>query len=172
MDFGATPGDETDDTAVVNTALAGCSQAGGGTVSVPAGVFFISREGLASPVLALPANTTLCGEGTVSSLRFSEGASASHFWRMLGNGPGGLWNLVMRDPHLDGGNTLTESKRGMPEQRHGIFLYDPTDSIGNILSQNDGNFLFTYVWRGRLHCRGALKSGFFSTDYTMVTACP
>jgi hypothetical protein len=133
VDFGATAGDETDDTAAVHRALSACAQAGGGTVYVPAGDFLISREGPVSPVLALPSNTTLCGEGAASTLRFPERASASNFWRMLGNGPGGLKNVVIRDLHLDGGNTHAEYKRGGPEQNHGIFLYDKTDSIENVL---------------------------------------
>jgi hypothetical protein len=83
-------------------------------VSVPTGDFLISREGPVSPVLALPSNTTLCGEGAASTLRFPERASASNFWRMLGNGPGGLKNVVIRDLHLDGGNTHVEYKRGAP----------------------------------------------------------
>ncbi len=79
VDFGATPGDATDDTAAVNKALSACNQTGDGTVYVTAGEFLISREGSLSPILTLPSHSSLCGEGAASILRFPERASASNF---------------------------------------------------------------------------------------------
>lgn len=132
VDYGATANDETDDTVAVAKTLAACGAAGGGTVFVPAGDFLISRQGSESPILVLPSNTTLCGEGAASTLRFPQRASQSNFWRMLGHGPEGLKNVVVRDLHLDGGNTHQSYQRGTPEQNHGIFLYAPKTTVENV----------------------------------------
>lgn len=132
VDFGATRGDETDDTVAVTKALAACGAAGGGTVFVPAGDFIISRQGAESPILVLPSNTILCGEGAASTLRFPQRASESNFWRMLGHGPEGVKNVVIRDLHLDGGNTHQAYAKGTPEQNHGIFLYAKDAVVENL----------------------------------------
>jgi len=133
VDYGATPADDTDDTAAVAKALAACGEAGGGTVFVPAGDFLISRQGAESPILVIPSDTTLSGEGAASILRFPKRASESNFWRMLGNGPDGAKNVVIRDLHLDGGNTHAAYGKGVPEQNHGIFLYSKEAKIENIV---------------------------------------
>lgn len=133
VDFGATGNDETDDTVAVSKALAACGEAGGGTVFVPAGDFTISRQGAESPILVLPSNTVLCGEGAASILRFPKRASESNFWRMLGHGPEGVKNVVIRDLHLEGGNTHQAYGKGTPEQNHGIFLYAKDSVVENLL---------------------------------------
>lgn len=132
VDFGASPNDETDDTVAVAKALAACGEAGGGTVFVPAGDFLISRVKPESPILAIPSNTVLCGEGAASTLRFPQRASESNFWRMLGHAPAGVRNVTIRDLHLDGGNTHRSYTRGTPEQNHGIFLYCPKGLVENV----------------------------------------
>jgi hypothetical protein len=132
VDYGATPNDETDDTAAVAKTLAACDAAGGGTVFVPAGTFVITRQGAESPILVVPSNTTLCGEGAASTLQFPKRASESNFWRMLGNAKEGGRNIVIRDLHLDGGNTHPAYVRGVPEHNHGIFLYAKEAVIENV----------------------------------------
>jgi hypothetical protein len=133
VEYGATPNDDADDTAAVSKALAACDKAGGGTVFVPAGDFQITRQGAESPILVVPSNTTLAGEGAASILRFPKRASESNFWRMLGNGPEGAKNVVIRDLHLDGGNTHTSYGKGVPEHNHGIFLYAKEAAIENVV---------------------------------------
>jgi hypothetical protein len=133
VDFGATPNDDDDDTAAVVKTLAACEKAGGGTVLVPAGTFVITRQGAESPILTVPSNTTLCGEGAASTLQFPQRASESNFWRMLGNGSAGARNIAIRDLHLDGGNTHTAYTKGVPEQNHGIFLYAKDATVENVL---------------------------------------
>ena len=132
VDDGATPNDDSDDTAAVNMALAKAGEAGGGTVFVPAGMFLISRQGSESPILIMPSNTTLCGEGAASTLQFPQNASESNFWRMLGHGPDGVRNLSIRDLRLDGGNTHPAYVKGVPEQNHGIFLYAKESIVENV----------------------------------------
>jgi hypothetical protein len=133
VDYGATPNDDVDDTVAVAKALAACGAAGGGTVFVPAGEFLITRQGAESPILAVPSNTTLAGEGAASTLRYPRRASESNFWRMLGNGPEGAKNIVIRDLHLDGGNTHTAYGKGVPEHNHGIFFYAKEAGVENVL---------------------------------------
>ena len=53
-DYGATAGDETDDSTAIENALAACGEAGGGTVFIPAGTFFLSRRNNESPILEVP----------------------------------------------------------------------------------------------------------------------
>jgi hypothetical protein len=136
VDYGATPNDDSDDTVAVGTALAACGAAGGGTVFVPAGKFIISRQGAESPILAVPSNTILTGEGAASTLHFPERASDSNFWRMLGHGPEGARNIVIRDLHLDGGNTHPAYVKGVPEHNHGIFLYAKGAIVENVVIEN------------------------------------
>lgn len=133
VDYGATPNDDTDDTVAIAKALAACDADGdGGTVFVPAGTFLITRQGTESPILSLPSNTILCGEGSASTLKFPERASESNFWRMLGHGPEGMRNVTIRDLHLDGGNTHPAYIKGVPEQNHGIFLYAKAAVVENV----------------------------------------
>jgi polygalacturonase len=132
VDYGAAPNDEGDDTAAIAKALAACGEAGGGTVFVPAGTFVVSRQGAESPILVVPSNTTLCGEGAASTLQFPKRASESNFWRMLGHAPAGVRNVVIRDLHLDGGNTHQAYGKGTPEQNHGIFLYCKDGMVENV----------------------------------------
>jgi len=133
VDYGATANDDQDDTVAVAKALAACKQAEGGTVFVPAGDFLISRQGVESPILVLPSNTVLCGEGASSTLRYPQRASESNFWRMLGHAPDGVKNVVVRDLRLDGGNTHQTYGNGTPEQNHGIFLYAKEALVENVL---------------------------------------
>ncbi|QDV45319.1 Poly(beta-D-mannuronate) C5 epimerase 1 [Stieleria neptunia] len=132
LDFGATADDESDDTAAIAKALAACGQEGGGIVYVPAGSFTVTRQGSESPILILPSDTILCGEGPASTLRFPKRASESNFWRMLGHGPEGVRNLTIRDLRLDGGNTHPAYAKGVPEQNHGIFLYAKQAIVENV----------------------------------------
>ncbi|MCA9115967.1 MAG: right-handed parallel beta-helix repeat-containing protein [Planctomycetaceae bacterium] len=132
-DYGATAGDQTDDTAAISKALQACGAAGGGTVHVPAGVWLVSRQGSESPILELPSNTTLSGEGTASILKFDPAVNQTNFWRMLGNGADGCRNVVVRDLHLDGSNTFRSYEPGKtPEHNHGIFLHSEKGVIENI----------------------------------------
>jgi len=133
VDYGATPNDDSDDTVAVSKALAACGEAGGGTVFVPAGKFVITRQGAESPILVVPSNTVLCGEGPASTLAYPQRASQSNFWRMLGHGPEGMSNVVIRDLHLEGGNTHPAYGKGVPEQNHGIFLYAKEGVVENVV---------------------------------------
>jgi hypothetical protein len=132
-EFGATPNDETDDTLAVRKALEACGQAGGGMVYVPAGIFVISRQGAESPILPIPSNTVVHGDGPVSTLKLAPGVAKSNFWRLLGNAPGETRNITVRDLRLDGSNTLTEYKKGVPEHNHGMFLYAKEGRVENVL---------------------------------------
>ena len=132
VDYGATPDDDTDDTVAIAKALAASDAVGGGTVFVPAGTFLITRQGAESPILMLPSNTILCGEGSASTLQFPKRASESNFWRMLGHGPEGMRNVTIRDLHLDGSNTHPAYFKGVPEQNHGIFLYAREAVVENV----------------------------------------
>ena len=69
--FGATPDDKSDDTAAIEDALTACGRAGGGTVFVPTGTFILSRRNSETPILEMPPNPTLRGEGTSSILKFA-----------------------------------------------------------------------------------------------------
>ena len=133
IDYGATPNDDSDDTVAVAKALAACGAVGGGTVFVPAGTFIITRQGAESPILMVPSNTTLCGEGAASILQYPKRASESNFWRMLGHGPEGVRNVTIRDLHLDGGNTHPAYVKGVPEHNHGIFLYAKEAIVENVV---------------------------------------
>lgn len=133
LEYGATPNDDTDDTVAVVKTLAACEAAGGGTVLVPAGTFIISRQGSESPILMIPSNTVLCGEGAASILQFPKRASESNFWRMLGHGPQGVRNVTIRDLHLDGGNTHKAYVKGVPEHNHGVFLYAKEALVENVV---------------------------------------
>lgn len=131
--FGATANDDTDDTAAIGAAVKACSEAGGGTVFVPAGTFIVARQASEDPIIAIPSNITLRGEGAASVLKFSERANQSNFWRMIGSPKGGCRNVTIRDLHLDGANTFPKYEKGKtPEQNHGIFLYSTDGVIENV----------------------------------------
>jgi hypothetical protein len=136
--FGATPDDETDDTAAIEDALTACGQAGGGTVFVPAGTFILSRRNSETPILEVPPDTTLRGEGTASILKFAAGANKSNFWRMIGAPvAGGTKNVVIRDLHLDGSNTHPKYVKGeTPEHNAGLWFYNKNHVIENVTVLN------------------------------------
>ena len=135
--FGATSGDNTDDTLSIIAALKQCSEAGGGAVFVPAGTFLVARQGSEDPIIAIPSNVTLRGEGAASVLKFAERANRTNFWRMVGAPKGGCRNVTIRDLHLDGSNTFPKYEKGKtPEQNHGIFLYSAEGVIENVSIQN------------------------------------
>lgn len=137
-EFGATSGDVTDDTQAIENALAACAEAGGGTVFVPAGTFILSRHGAESPILELPPNTTLRGEGTASTLKFASEVNQGNFWRMIGAPvKGGTKNVVIRDLHLDGANTHPRYVKGeTPEHNAGLWFYNKDHVIVNVTVLN------------------------------------
>ena len=136
--FGATPDDQTDDTTAIEDALSACAQAGGGTVFVPAGTFILSRRNNETPILEVPPNTTLRGEGTASTLKFASGVNQSNFWRMIGAPvDGGTRNVVIRDLHLDGSNTHPKYVKGeTPEHNAGLWFYNKDHVIENVTVVN------------------------------------
>jgi hypothetical protein len=130
--FGATADDATDDTKAINAALAACGDAGGGVVIVPKGTFVVSRQGSESPILEVPSNTTVCGRGDGSILKYSTGVNKSNFWRMLGAGKS-CRDITIRDLHLDGSNVHKRYVKGeTSEQNHGVFFYSKTGPIENV----------------------------------------
>ena len=137
-DFGATAGDQSDDTTAIENALTACADAGGGTVLVPAGTFILSRRDSESPILEIPPNTTLRGEGTASILKFAAEVNQSNFWRMIGAPiKGGTKNVVIRDLHLDGSNTHPEYVKGeTPEHNAGLWFYNKDHVIENVTVVN------------------------------------
>jgi hypothetical protein len=132
-DYGATPNDATDDTKAIAAALASCEKAGGGVVVIPAGVYLISRQGTESPILELPSNTIVRGEGAASVLKFDSRVNQSNFWRLMGAGTKDCRNTTICQLHLDGSNTYPKYVPGKtPEHNHGIFLYRENGVIENI----------------------------------------
>jgi hypothetical protein len=132
-DYGATADDQTDDTLAIRRALKACEAAGGGTVYVPAGTYIISRQASETPILELPSNTTLCGDGAASVLKFDPQVNQANFWRMLGAGLAGCRHVTIRDLHLDGSNTFPGYEPGKtPEHNHGIFLHCKDGVIENL----------------------------------------
>ncbi len=135
-DFGASPNDATDDTKAVAAAFAACGTNGGGKVFIPAGTYMVSRQGVESPILELPSNSIITGEGSASVLKFDPRVNDSNFWRMLGIS-GARSNIVVRDLRLDGSTTATKYDKGKtPEHNHGVFLYSKTGTIENITFEN------------------------------------
>ena len=136
--FGATPNDDTDDTDSIEKALAACGEAGGGTVFVPAGTFYLSRRGPESPILEIPPDTTFRGEGNASTLKFTDAANEGNFWRMMGAPVAtGTKNVTIRDLHLDGSNTYPKYIKGeTPEHNAGIWFYNKDHVIENITVMN------------------------------------
>jgi hypothetical protein len=137
-EFGATANDATDDTSAIEDALTACGQAGGSTVFVPAGTFILSRRNAESPILEVPPNTTVRGEGTASTLKFAAGVNESNFWRMIGAPvAGGTKNVVIRDLHLDGSNTHPKYDKGKtPEHNAGLWFYNKDHVIENVTVLN------------------------------------
>jgi len=137
-EFGATAGDQSDDTTAIENALTACADAGGGTVFVPAGTFILSRRDSESPILEIPPNTTLRGEGAASILKFAAAVNQSNFWRMIGAPvKGGTKNVVIRDLHLDGSNTHPEYVKGeTPEHNAGLWFYNKDHVIENVTVVN------------------------------------
>lgn len=138
VDFGATTGDTTDDTTAIEKALTACADAGGGTVMIPAGTFMLSRRGAESPILEMPPNTTLRGQGPASILKFTPEVNQGNFWRMIGAPVDGeTRNVVIRDLHLDGSSTHTEYIKGKtPEHNAGLWFYNKDHIIENITVLN------------------------------------
>ncbi|MFT5467961.1 MAG: hypothetical protein ACI8UO_003069 [Verrucomicrobiales bacterium] len=136
--FGATANDNTDDTTSIENALAACGEAGGGTVLIPAGTFILSRRNAESPILEVPPDTTVQGEGTSSILKFDPAVNTSNFWRMIGAPVAtGTRNVVIRDLHLDGSNTHPKYEKGeTPEHNAGIWFYNKDHFIENIVVEN------------------------------------
>lgn len=134
--FGATPDDATDDTLAIRAALEACGKAGGGTVSVPKGVFIVSRQKSETPILSIPSKTTVRGIGTESTLKFDAKVNDSNFWRMLGSTEDGA-DITISDLHLDGANTHASYVKGKtPEQNHGIFFYRKGGRIERVTVEN------------------------------------
>ncbi len=137
-EFGATSDDRTDDTTAIENALAACGKAGGGTVLIPAGTFILSRRNNESPILEVPPDTTVRGEGTASILKFDPGVNQSNFWRMIGAPVAmGTRNVVIRDLHLDGSNTHPKYVKGeTPEHNAGLWFYNREHPIENVTVLN------------------------------------
>lgn len=137
-DFGATPNDRTDDTTAIEQTLEACGKAGGGTVSIPAGTFIISRRGPESPILEVPSNTTIRGEGNASTIKYDPKVNTGNFWRMIGAPVnGGTTNVVIRDLHLDGSNTHPKYDKGKtPEHNAGLWFYNKKHPIVNVTVMN------------------------------------
>ncbi|MEQ9410757.1 MAG: glycosyl hydrolase family 28-related protein [Fuerstiella sp.] len=137
-DFGATAGDDTDDTTAIEDALTACAQHGGGTVVIPAGTFLLSRRNNESPILEVPPNTTLRGEGSASVLKFSADVNQGNFWRMIGAPvDGGTHDVVIRDLRLDGSNSHAAYVKGeTPEHNAGLWFYNKDHVIQNVTVQN------------------------------------
>lgn len=132
-DYGATPGDATDDTVAITKALAACESAGGGEVFVPAGVYRVSRQASESPILELPSNCVLLGEGAASTIQFDPKVNQSNYWRMIGAEKKDCRNIVIRDLHLDGSNTYKSYDKGKtPEHNHGIFFHRNEGIVENV----------------------------------------
>lgn len=132
-EFGARGDGRADDTPALLAALEACGKAGGGTVVVPAGTYLVSRRKAESPILPVPSNTTLRGEGPASVLKFDPKVNQTNFWRMLGAPPGGCRNVTVRDLRLDGSNTHPKYEKGKtPEHNHGLFFSAPDGVIENL----------------------------------------
>ena len=138
VDFGATGDGRTDDTTAIEKTLEACGKAGGGTVFIPAGTFIISRRGPESPILEVPPNTTLRGEGNASTIKFDPKVNQGNFWRMIGAPvDGGTTNIVIRDLRLDGSNTHPRYDKGKtPEHNAGLWFYNKKHVIENVTVMN------------------------------------
>jgi polygalacturonase len=137
-DFGATSNDTTDDTSSIEAALTACGKANGGTVLIPAGTFILSRRGAESPILEVPSNTTVRGEGAASILKYDPKVNQGNFWRMIGAPVAtGTTNVVIRDLHLDGSNSHPFYDKGKtPEHNAGLWFYNKKHVIENVTVLN------------------------------------
>ncbi len=137
-EYGATPDDPSDDTTAIENTLAACGEAGGGTVLIPAGTFILSRRNNESPILEVPADTTIQGEGAASILKFDPSVNQSNFWRMIGAPVAtGTKNVVIRDLHLDGSNTYPKYVKGETHEHNaGLWFYNRDHPIENITVLN------------------------------------
>ena len=135
---GAAPNDSIDDTSAIEDALSACGKAGGGTVFIPAGTFILSRRGPESPILEVPSNTTIRGEGAASILKFDPKVNDGNFWRMIGAPVAtGTTNVVIRDLHLDGSNSHPFYDKGKtPEHNAGLWFYNKKHVIENVAVLN------------------------------------
>ncbi len=130
--FGATADDATDDTPAILKALEAAKTAGGGVVFVPSGTFTVTRQGSESPILAIPSDTVVEGNGPSSILKFAD--TVNNFWRMFGAPAEGCKNVTIRDLHLDGSNKLDAYVKGeTPEHNHGIFFSVKDGVIENVM---------------------------------------
>jgi len=138
LQFGATANDKIDDTTSIENALSACDKAGGGTIVIPAGTYILSRRNNESPILEVPPNTTIRGEGAASILKFDPKVNQSNFWRMIGAPvDGGTRNVLIRDLHLDGSNTHPKYVKGeTPEHNAGLWFYNKKHVIENITVMN------------------------------------
>ena len=187
--FGATADDDSDDTAAIEKALAACGEAGGGTVFVPAGVFLISRHGAESPILEVPSETTIRGEGNASTIKYTEAVNEGNFWRMIGAPVAtGTRNVVIRDLHLDGSNQWPAYVKGeTKEHNSGLWFYNKDHLIENVTVMNvfaenfSGDCMaFSYncrgitvrdcTWKNFLRQGIQMGGGNGSRDY-LVTGC-
>ncbi|MFT4690610.1 MAG: polygalacturonase [Limisphaerales bacterium] len=136
--YGATADDATDDTTAIEKTLEACGKAGGGTVFIPAGTFILSRRGPESPILEVPSDTTIRGEGNASILKYDPKVNQSNFWRMIGAPvKGGTTNVMIRDLHLDGSNTHPRYDKGKtPEHNAGLWFYNKKHPIVNVTVMN------------------------------------
>lgn len=136
--YGATANDDTDDTTAIEKALTECGAADGGTVFIPAGTFILSRRNNESPILEVPPNTTIRGEGSASILKYAPEVNTGNFWRMIGAPvDGGTKNVVIRDLHLDGSNTHPKYVKGeTPEHNAGLWFYNKDHVIENVTVLN------------------------------------
>ena len=137
-EYGATANDDTDDSTAIEKTLSACGKAGGGTVFIPAGTFILSRRNNETPILEVPPNTTIRGEGAASILKFDSKVNQSNFWRMIGAPvDGGTKNVVIRDLHLDGSNTHPKYVKGeTPEHNAGLWFYNKNHVIENVTVMN------------------------------------
>lgn len=136
IDFGATPDDDTDDTAAIKATLKRAQDNGGGVVRIPTGTFIVSRQGSEACILEVPSNTTVQGVGTASILKFPDRINKTNFWRMIGSYRA-VRNVTIRDLALDGSNTLKKYVPGTTfEQNHGIWFYAKDGKSTNITIDN------------------------------------
>lgn len=113
-DFGAL-GDGTDDRAAIQRAL---DANAGGAVRVPAGRWYVGRAGSSYFGLAIPAGTTLVGDGDASVLVQLAGTAPSvRLLQVAGAG------AVLQDLALDGQRELQSPT--VNAQRHGVFARAP-----------------------------------------------
>ncbi len=136
VDFGATPNDDTDDTAAINAALDQARENGGGIVRIPAGTFIISRQKSEACILEVPSDTKVQGEGSASVLKFAERVNSTNFWRMIGSYRP-VANVTIQDLALDGSSTLARYEPGTTfEQNHGIWFYTAEGRLTNVTIDN------------------------------------